>query len=170
MSISLLAQSAHTKFHCFDFSTRAINILKSHPAYDPSRINAFVFDLTSSTPTLSVKLSEAPPEFNEPRSALSPTLPSVDLISCIFVLSALPPERHQASVQSLISVCCNFFSSPPHSGLGLDGIYKAGSQARRHDIIPRLRPLRHCSTQISSKAVCRLHLSPRATLGRFSFL
>ncbi|KAG0150977.1 hypothetical protein CROQUDRAFT_720179 [Cronartium quercuum f. sp. fusiforme G11] len=100
----LLSKSSHTKFHCFDFSKRAIDILKSHPDYQPSRVNAFVFDLTSSVPSLSTKLNQTPPEFNQTESI--PTLISslVDLISCIFVLSAIPPEKHRSSIQSLIDV------------------------------------------------------------------
>lgn len=96
----LLVKSSHTKFYCFDFSARAIEILKSHPSYQSSRIHAFVFDLTSTSPTLHDKLNDRSISL-ESAATFSP---SVDLISCIFVFSALPPEKHQASAQNLIDV------------------------------------------------------------------
>lgn len=159
---SLLAKSSDAKFHCFDFSTRAIDLIKSHPNYDPTRINAFVFDLTSPPPALSIKLSECSSDFDLAQDTSShPVTQTVDLISCIFVFSALPPDKHQTSVQTLIEVR-SFFSFgvnhpisfiPPKSHLLFLII---DSQAWRHNLISRLCYQRCCSTSISSTSFCCL--------------
>ncbi|KAH9824083.1 S-adenosyl-L-methionine-dependent methyltransferase [Melampsora americana] len=94
----LIFKFSNTNFYCFDFSNRAIEILKSHSSFHSSRIHPFVFDLTSTSPSLDEKLKEPSINFHPTSS------PSVDLISCVFVFSALPPEKHQLSAQNLIDV------------------------------------------------------------------
>lgn len=58
-----------------DFSQRAINILKEHPLYDESLCNAFVCDVTADD-------WEVPFEKS-----------SLDVVTVIFVLSAITPEK-----------------------------------------------------------------------------
>lgn len=72
---------------------------QTHEKFNPARIHAFVYDLTSTTPTLSDRLREA---IFDP----APPVPSkqVDLLSCIFVLSAIPPERQQSTIANLLQV------------------------------------------------------------------
>lgn len=65
-------------------------------------MHAFVHDLTS--PTLPAQLRAAPPQFwDSPSSPLPPTAHLVDLISCVFVLSALPPKAQSPALLSLLS-------------------------------------------------------------------
>ncbi|XP_076853300.1 tRNA N(3)-cytidine methyltransferase METTL2 [Brachyhypopomus gauderio] len=69
--------------YCCDFSSTAIDLVKSNLEYDPSRCHAFVHDLSDAAVTYPV------PE------------QSLDVIVLIFVLSALHPDRMQSSVNSL---------------------------------------------------------------------
>ena len=72
--------------HCCDFSPTAVRCLVESPAYDSQRCHAFVHDLARGTP--------------EPlASALGGT--SVDLVSVIFVLSAIAPEQHSVAVRAM---------------------------------------------------------------------
>lgn len=92
-------------------------LLQSNPAYNTSSIHAFVHDLTTGTLALKEQLAAAPPEFWS-----SPTTSEVDVrelperpdvISCIFVLSALPPTKQADAVRSLVSVrSCASSQSP----------------------------------------------------------
>lgn len=86
---------------------------QANEAYDTSHVHAFVHDLTcpAGHATLPTQLQAAPPEFwadPMPDSATTPTAPisthQVDLISCVFVLSALPPKAQAPAVQALFDV------------------------------------------------------------------
>ncbi|KAI5476486.1 methyltransferase, partial [Pseudohyphozyma bogoriensis] len=105
----LLEESPTTRFHAFDFSQRAVEQVKAHAQYNPAKVHAFVHDLTAESPTLAEQLASAAPEFWVlPSDPASPPQPSTshlpDIISCIFVLSALPPKAQAGAVRSLISV------------------------------------------------------------------
>lgn len=93
MLYPLLEENASLKVHCCDFSSRAVELVRSHPAYDPSRVNAFVYDLTSPHPPLS--------------SFLHQDWPAVTTISLIFVLSAIPPDLHATVLSNLASLLPN---------------------------------------------------------------
>ncbi|XP_046678682.1 methyltransferase-like protein [Homalodisca vitripennis] len=69
--------------YCCDFSKNAVDILKSHTNYNPSRCEAFVCDVTAE-------------EWNTP---FSPG--SIDICTLIFVLSAIQPHRMQHVVEQL---------------------------------------------------------------------
>lgn len=97
MLYPLLEADKNLKVHCCDFSARAVEMVKSHPKYDESRVNAFVFDLTSSCPPLSSFLTTPP--YN--------TWPEITTISLIFVLSAIPPHLHAAVLKSLADLLPN---------------------------------------------------------------
>lgn len=72
---------------------------QTHPLYTPSSCHIFQHDLTLPLSSLSDKLASPPPEFGDP------ILPgSFDIVSCVFVLSALPPHKQAEAVKSLISV------------------------------------------------------------------
>ncbi|CAG8718006.1 9766_t:CDS:2, partial [Funneliformis mosseae] len=60
-----------------DFSKRAIDFVKSHAQYDETRCNAFVCDLTKDN-----------------LSDFIPSNDNIDIVSSIFVLSSIPPEKH----------------------------------------------------------------------------
>ncbi|XP_066497794.1 tRNA N(3)-methylcytidine methyltransferase METTL2 [Hoplias malabaricus] len=66
--------------YCCDFSSTAIDLVKSNPEYDPSRCHAFVHDL-----------SDVTTEYPVPEQSL-------DVIVLIFVLSALHPDKMQHSI------------------------------------------------------------------------
>jgi len=76
--------------HCCDFSPTAVSCLLNSAEYDERRCHAFVHDLVMGTPeTLSSALGQGV---------------SVDLVSAIFVLSAIAPEHHRAAVHALHGV------------------------------------------------------------------
>ncbi|PWN40717.1 S-adenosyl-L-methionine-dependent methyltransferase [Ceraceosorus guamensis] len=85
-----LANNASLKAHACDFSTRAIDLVTTHPQYDTARINAFTYDLTSNQALLP-QLQSHP--FGRP-----------NVISLIFVLSAIPPSLHAQVLQNLAEV------------------------------------------------------------------
>jgi len=69
-----------------DFSPRAIEFVKQHPLYEESKCKAFVCDLT------------------QPLSLLSDvSASSVDVVSVIFVLSAIDPDKHATVIANLFS-------------------------------------------------------------------
>ncbi|XP_062841103.1 tRNA N(3)-methylcytidine methyltransferase METTL2 [Trichomycterus rosablanca] len=72
--------------YCCDFSSTAIDLVKSNPEYDPSRCHAFVHDLSDATAAYPM------PE------------QSLDVIVLIFVLSALHPEKMQSCISRLASL------------------------------------------------------------------
>lgn len=72
---------------------------QNHPLYNPSSCHIFQHDLTLPLSSLSEKLASPPPEFGDP------ILPgSFDIVSCVFVLSALPPHKQAGAIQTLVSV------------------------------------------------------------------
>lgn len=72
---------------------------QNHPLYTPSSCHIFQHDLTLPLSSLSEKLASPPPEFGDP------ILPgSFDIVSCVFVLSALPPHKQAEAIKTLISV------------------------------------------------------------------
>ena len=117
MLYPLLEANEGLRVHCCDFSSRAVDMVRSHPLYDPHRVNAFVFDLTSPTPPLSSLLTTPPYD----------AWPAVTTISLIFVLSAIPPQLHAQVLASLAALL-------PHGGhiLFRDYAYGDLSQVRYH--------------------------------------
>ena len=84
-ALPLLEQNSTASVHACDFSAKAVQLLKESADYDPTRITAFVADLTTDT--------------------LGRELPAegVDLCTMLFVLSAIDPElMHKASPDA----CC----------------------------------------------------------------
>uniref|UniRef100_A0A3Q3EHH5 tRNA N(3)-cytidine methyltransferase n=1 Tax=Labrus bergylta TaxID=56723 RepID=A0A3Q3EHH5_9LABR len=70
--------------YCCDFSSTAVELVKTNPEYDPGRCLAFVHDL-----------SDVEANYPVPDGAL-------DVIVLIFVLSALHPSKMQASITRLV--------------------------------------------------------------------
>ncbi|KAI8912827.1 S-adenosyl-L-methionine-dependent methyltransferase [Gorgonomyces haynaldii] len=79
----LLESHPTVHLNCCDYSSVAVQLVKNNPKYDPSRINAFVFDIAS-------------PEFP---SDIEPE--SMDVVLCIFVLSALEPKQWQQAAKNI---------------------------------------------------------------------
>ncbi|CAG8435746.1 6216_t:CDS:2 [Diversispora eburnea] len=69
-----------------DFSVRAIEFVKKHEQYNESRCHAFVCDLSND------KLKDYIPSQN------------IDIVSSIFVLSAIPPEHHLSVIRNVSEV------------------------------------------------------------------
>ncbi|KAM0755139.1 S-adenosyl-L-methionine-dependent methyltransferase [Meredithblackwellia eburnea MCA 4105] len=108
----LLDEYPNSQFHAFDFSKRAVELVKKHSHYDSARVHSFVHDLTTGPSALRRALLQAPEEFK--RFGSDPSLPSseteevkdfdpqVDIVSCVFVISALPPKAQLGAFRSLI--------------------------------------------------------------------
>ncbi|KAG0663094.1 hypothetical protein C6P46_002937 [Rhodotorula mucilaginosa] len=95
----LLERYPQARYVAFDFAKKAVELTKTHPLYTPSSCHIFQHDLTLPLSSLSDKLASPPPEFGDP------ILPgSFDIVSCVFVLSALPPHKQAEAVKSLISL------------------------------------------------------------------
>ncbi|KAG5244117.1 hypothetical protein OIU76_009020 [Salix suchowensis] len=82
----LVATYPNIFVHACDFSQRAVNLVKTHKDYLETCVNAFVCDLT--VDDLS---KEIPPS-------------SVDIVTMIFVLSAVSPEKMHLVVQNIKKV------------------------------------------------------------------
>ncbi|PIA42946.1 hypothetical protein AQUCO_02000416v1 [Aquilegia coerulea] len=72
--------------HACDFSPRAVDLVKSHKDFTEDRVNAFVCDLT-----VDELSKDVPPS-------------SVDIITMIFVLSAVAPEKMSQVLQNISKV------------------------------------------------------------------
>lgn len=75
--------------YCCDFSSSAIEILKQNSDYDETKCKAFVCDIT--------RIADEDSEFPIGEA-------QVDLIVMIFVLSAIKPEKHLKTIQSLVKL------------------------------------------------------------------
>ncbi|KAL0311857.1 UNVERIFIED_CONTAM: tRNA N(3)-methylcytidine methyltransferase METTL6 [Sesamum radiatum] len=82
----LLATYPDIFIHACDFSPRAVNLVKMHKDFTEARVNAFVCDLTIDDLCLHVAPS------------------SVDIVTMIFVLSAVSPEKMPMVVQNIRKV------------------------------------------------------------------
>ncbi|KAK6236712.1 hypothetical protein SCA6_012049 [Theobroma cacao] len=82
----LIATYPDVFVHACDFSPRAVNLVKAHKEFTETRVSAFVCDLT--TDDLSKQISPA----------------SVDVVTMIFVLSAVSPEKMPSVLQNIKKV------------------------------------------------------------------
>jgi methyltransferase-like protein 6 len=82
----LIAQDPLLKVHCCDFSKEAVRLVKENKQYSEERVNAFVCDIT--------------------KDALVDNVPesSVDIVTLIFVISAIPPEKLEQSIANIARV------------------------------------------------------------------
>ena len=84
----LVESHRHLRVFACDFSPKAVELVQSHPAYDPTRITAFVHDLTAPDPSLRSRIG-------------GDDGVEADLVTCLFVLSAIPPEKLRTAVQAM---------------------------------------------------------------------
>ncbi|CAI0384788.1 unnamed protein product, partial [Linum tenue] len=82
----LIATYPEVFVHGCDFSPRAINLVKAHKDYTETRVGAFVCDLTA----------------DDLSKEISPS--SVDVVTMIFVLSAVSPEKMPLVLQNIKKV------------------------------------------------------------------
>ncbi|KAK9273661.1 hypothetical protein L1049_018471 [Liquidambar formosana] len=79
----LLATYPEVFVHACDFSPRAVNLVKTHKDFTETRVSAFVCDLT----------------VDDLSQQISPS--SVDIVTMIFVLSAVSPEKMPLVLQNI---------------------------------------------------------------------
>ena len=72
-------------FAC-DYSTVAVDLVKNNSLYNQERCKAFVYDITSTEPVADVQEG------------------TIDVISCLFVLSAIHPDTWAQAVQNIHKV------------------------------------------------------------------
>jgi methyltransferase-like protein 6 len=82
----LLQENLNLFIYCCDFSARGVQFVKDNPLYDESKVKAFECDIT--TDRLLEELGDS----------------SIDIISMVFVLSAIHPEKHQTVFDNLARV------------------------------------------------------------------
>ncbi|KAJ2786086.1 hypothetical protein H4R18_000118 [Coemansia javaensis] len=84
--LPVLERNPSVYAYACDFSPRAVDYVKASDGYNPDRCHAFVCDIT--------------------QDQLTDTIPphSVDIVSSIFVFSALPPEKQAAAVSNIVRV------------------------------------------------------------------
>ncbi|KAI9146345.1 methyltransferase-like protein 6 [Paraphysoderma sedebokerense] len=82
----LIEQYPNLRVIACDFSKRAIDFVKSNPKFTPERCTAFVCDLTTNDLLDNVEEN------------------SVDIVSMIFVLSAIPPEKMEWALENVWKV------------------------------------------------------------------
>ncbi|CAO3611322.1 unnamed protein product [Cunninghamella blakesleeana] len=82
----ILADNKNMFIYACDFSKRAVEMVKENEQYNEQRCKAFVCDITVDNLT-----------DNVPENGL-------DLVSAIFVLSAIPPEKLQLAIENIFKV------------------------------------------------------------------
>ncbi|KAJ1735364.1 hypothetical protein LPJ72_001911 [Coemansia sp. Benny D160-2] len=82
----LIERNKDIRVYACDFSPRAVNFVKANENYTEERCTAFVCDIT--------------------QDRLADTIPphSVDIVSSIYVLSALPPEKQAAAISNIVEI------------------------------------------------------------------
>ncbi|GAA6062298.1 hypothetical protein JCM10212_004386 [Sporobolomyces blumeae] len=95
----LLEIYPQAKFVGFDFAAKAVELTKGHATYDPAKVHIFQHDLTEppTAPSLWARFDDVPTEFGVP-------IHEFDIVSHIFVLSALAPRNHAKAVKTLIGL------------------------------------------------------------------
>ncbi|PUZ42895.1 hypothetical protein GQ55_9G618500 [Panicum hallii var. hallii] len=100
--------------HACDFSPRAVDLVKKHKDFRPDQLNAFVCDITSEQLT----------ENMEPYSA--------DIVTMIFVLSAVAPDKMPLVLQNVRSVLkhggCVLFRDYAFGDLAQERLMSKGQQ------------------------------------------
>lgn len=88
----LLDMNKDLYVHCCDLSARAIEFVKQHELYTKDSVNAFACDITSDNSVDGQCLLD------------QVNVNSVDIISAIFVLSAIPTEKLKCALRNLFQV------------------------------------------------------------------
>lgn len=104
-------QNPRLKLHAFDFSKKAVELMRADPRYDERVMRADVWDVAA-TGTTNLTPSDTDPESNTPaiseesepdNNNLPPGLTpgSVDIVLLIFVFSALSPSQWSIAVRNI---------------------------------------------------------------------
>ncbi|GAA5853396.1 hypothetical protein JCM8547_002438 [Rhodosporidiobolus lusitaniae] len=118
----LLERYPAARFVAFDFANKAVELTLSHPLHTPSSVHAFQHDLTAPLPSLHDSLRAVPPEFGE-------IIEKFDIVSSIFVLSAIAPNMQRKAVETLVSLL-----APGGSLLFRDYALHDAAQLRFHSL------------------------------------
>ena len=86
------------RIKCCDFSPVAVRLVQAHERYDPDRMHAFVCDVSE-------------------EDAMAPHIPTrcVDVVTLVFVLSAIPPHKLHAAGDFCIIMRLNSHPQTPFS-------------------------------------------------------
>ena len=87
--LPLIEMNPNLKVIALDFAKSAIDLLKAHPLYKLGQISAYVHDVSSTDSTLDY--------------CLPCQRGTMDLVLCMYVLSAISPDRHQHTLHQLVS-------------------------------------------------------------------
>ncbi|KAL7344429.1 S-adenosyl-L-methionine-dependent methyltransferase [Rhodotorula toruloides] len=118
----LLERYPRARFVAFDFAKKAVELTKSHASYDPAHTHIFQHDLTKPLDDLYTKLDDVPPEFG-------PAVRQFDIVSCVFVLSALAPRCQAKAMETLLALV-----APGGSLLFRDYALHDAAQLRFHSL------------------------------------
>lgn len=88
-----LSERKNCRIYGCDFSPRAIDLLRSDPRYDASYMHAFIADITAEGCLSSASVG---------RDNVNLGDGSIDMLSAIFVLSAIPPDRQQCAINAML--------------------------------------------------------------------
>lgn len=98
--IPLLRANSQLYLFAFDFSPTAVDILRSHPEYDASRVHAYVADINDTAGDAASAAASAAalaslPSFSPPNGIL------VDYVTCVWTLSAVAGANLPRVVRAL---------------------------------------------------------------------
>jgi len=82
----LIEERLNIFIYCCDFSPRAVQFVKDNPLYDATKMKAFQCDITTDS-----LMDEIPDT-------------GVDMVSAVFVLSSIHPDKHKAVINNLARV------------------------------------------------------------------
>uniref|UniRef100_A0A0K3CHH8 BY PROTMAP: gi/647395738/emb/CDR37401.1/ RHTO0S02e14400g1_1 [Rhodosporidium toruloides] n=1 Tax=Rhodotorula toruloides TaxID=5286 RepID=A0A0K3CHH8_RHOTO len=117
----LLERYPRARFVAFDFAKKCI-LPQSHASYDPTHTHIFQHDLTKPLDDLYAKLDDVPPEFGL-------AVRQFDIVSCVFVLSALAPRCQAKAMETLLALV-----APGGSLLFRDYALHDAAQLRFHSL------------------------------------
>ncbi|BGP21997.1 methyltransferase [Rhodotorula toruloides] len=118
----LLERYPRARFVAFDFAKKAVELTKRHAKYNPAHTHIFQHDLTKPLDDLYAKLDDVPPEFG-------PAVRQFDIVSCVFVLSAIAPRFQAKAMETLLALL-----APGGSLLFRDYALHDAAQLRFHSL------------------------------------
>ncbi|XP_023326980.1 methyltransferase-like protein 6 [Eurytemora carolleeae] len=128
----LLEDNLNLFIYCCDFSPRGVEFVKQNENYDEKRIKAFVCDIT--TNKLIEELGEG----------------SVDIVSMVFVLSAIHPDKHKQVHSFYIIHLYNIFRFGPGSKIS-ENFYTRQDGTRTYFFSPE-----YLESEVSKTGLCIL--------------
>lgn len=104
----LIEEGTKLFIYACDFSSKAIDLLKKNPLYDESKCYAFEVDITQ----VNMNENNQDDDSEDNRySTISSCLPHgvmIDIVSLVFVLSAIHPDKMETALKNIYQVKLNF--------------------------------------------------------------